>query len=335
MIKKIKKEYRIYRNYFRDYKCTRAYQVRLYNAMVYNTSNYTVDKQITNHWLYRFLVNRVKVQDYTKKHIAVFGPGRRKTFLLDHSPIKIYYTAENNHVQWSLWQECEDMLLNEKSLSLSLGFDYINHSKYLRFPYWLMAHFSPEATYEEIKKWCEKINNPNPTDRNKFCALICRKDYFKDRIFFLNQVNTIANVNCPGDFCHNDDNLKTIFNDDKQLYLQQFKFNLCPENSNNIGYVTEKIFDAHLGGCIPIYWDSGNNPEPEILNKDVVIFLNHSTFYKINVNDSVGGNNEKVLKQIDDLWTSPSQYKDFAMQPRLLPDAPEIIYGYFEKLEKK
>lgn len=329
----LRKEFRIFRNYYRDYKCSKNKQVKLFNTMIYDTKNYTNIMVLKNHWLYRFLVNRINVQQYTNKKIAIFGSGRRKTFYLNSHPIKIYYTAENNHVQWSVWQECEDMLLNEKSLSLSLGFDYIDHPKYLRFPYWLMAHFSPEATYEDIKKWCDEINNPNIQNRDKFCAFICRNDYFGDRKYFLNEVNQISNVNCPGSFMHNDDDLKNKFNDNKSDYLRQFKFNLCPENSDNMGYVTEKIFDAHKAGCIPIYWGAENNPEPDVLNKDAIIFLNHSSYYTIK--ERIDFHNEAALKKISELKNNLKLYRDFSMQPRLHPDAPEIIYEYFERLEKK
>jgi hypothetical protein len=329
----LRKQYRIYRNYFRDYKSSMGYQVKLFNVMIYDNKNYTQKKIIKDHWLYRFFVERVQIQQYTKKNIAIFGAGRRKSFCLNHSPVKIYYTSENNHVHGSVWQECEDLLLNEKGLSLSLGFDYLTNDKYLRFPYWIMAHFSPNASYEEIKKWCEKINNPNIDNRNKFCSFICRNDYFGDRQYFLSKINSIKDVNCPGNFRHNDDDLSIVFDDNKLEYLQQFKFNLCPENSDNIGYVTEKIFDAHKAGCIPLYWGSGNNPESDVINKNAVIFLNHSSYYLRDNN--VEDTNEIALKQITELLNSNKLYREFAMQPRLLVSAPDVIYEYFERLEEK
>jgi hypothetical protein len=36
--------------------------------------------------------------------------------------------------------------------------------------------------------------------------------------------------------------------------LSSYRFSLCFENCVFPGYVTEKIFDCFLGGCIPIYW---------------------------------------------------------------------------------
>ncbi|WP_254697630.1 glycosyltransferase family 10 domain-containing protein, partial [Helicobacter pylori] len=42
----------------------------------------------------------------------------------------------------------------------------------------------------------------------------------------------------------------------KSEFLSQYKFNLCFENSQGYGYVTEKIIDAYFSHTIPIYWGS-------------------------------------------------------------------------------
>ena len=41
--------------------------------------------------------------------------------------------------------------------------------------------------------------------------------------------------------------------DDKCSLLSRFNINLCLENSISYGYVTEKLFDSFLSGCLPIY----------------------------------------------------------------------------------
>jgi len=42
--------------------------------------------------------------------------------------------------------------------------------------------------------------------------------------------------------------------DDKLATMAGFRFALCFENCVFPGYVTEKIFDCFLAGCIPVYW---------------------------------------------------------------------------------
>ncbi|MGE0206437.1 MAG: glycosyltransferase family 10 [Candidatus Babeliales bacterium] len=45
----------------------------------------------------------------------------------------------------------------------------------------------------------------------------------------------------------------------KRPVLKNYKFCICYENSNNApGYVTEKIFDCLVAGCVPIYWGAEN-----------------------------------------------------------------------------
>lgn len=45
----------------------------------------------------------------------------------------------------------------------------------------------------------------------------------------------------------------------KDAILRQYKFCICFENIKNMpGYISEKIRDAFLAGCIPIYWGASN-----------------------------------------------------------------------------
>lgn len=45
----------------------------------------------------------------------------------------------------------------------------------------------------------------------------------------------------------------------KNPVLSKYQFAICYENVANVpGYVTEKIFDCFLAGCIPIYWGANN-----------------------------------------------------------------------------
>jgi hypothetical protein len=184
--------------------------------------------------------------------------------------------------------------------------------------------FQPTDSLNSIQNICNSIEGiKNNINREKYCAFICRYDYFGDRAKFADLVAQINPINFPGNFRHNDDSLQINYNDDKIEYLKQFKFNLCPENSDNNGYVTEKIFDAIKAGCIPIYWGSENKPEPEILNQSRILFL------KLN------GDNTDVINKIRFLNENPQAYQEFVNQPVFQPNAAEQIYGYFERLEDK
>ena len=46
--------------------------------------------------------------------------------------------------------------------------------------------------------------------------------------------------------------------ENKSLFIRNSKFNIACENESYPGYTTEKILEAFLAGCIPVYW---GNPE--------------------------------------------------------------------------
>lgn len=57
--------------------------------------------------------------------------------------------------------------------------------------------------------------------------------------------------------------------------LSQYHFNLCFENTNWPYYCTEKIWDAILGGCLPIYYGKGNRIYDDFPKKS---FLDYCDF---------------------------------------------------------
>ena len=318
--------YRIFRRYYRDYELSKNYQIKLFNFQIHDVNNYSTSYQngITSHWLYRFISKRLHLP--ASKTIGLFSVnGNKLAIKLNSSTYKIFYTIENVHTKNSPWYPYEDLLINNNNIDLSLGFDYINHPKYLRFPYWIMTLFDPEDTYKTISEKCQLVDTINGDyfKRDKFCAFICRNDYYGHRKYFADEILKIDKVNFPSSFMNNDNELRDLFKENKREYLRHFKFNLCPENSNTSGYVTEKIFDSIFSGCIPIYWGSENKPEPDIINNDAIFFLQ--------LNDD----NEPILREIAKINNNKILYDSFSKQKKMLPDAPEIIYSYFVKLDEK
>lgn len=262
--------------------------------------------------------------DCQKGRVACFNTYSTRTVLHYHrAPIKLFFTQENTHAPESRWQWFKNVWQNEPSLSLTLGFDYTKHPKYLRFPYWLSYIFIPEITKEQIISFVEEYNiSKDNVRRTKDCAFVCKKDYYGDRAQMADLVAQVMQMSYPSDFRHNDDDMRGKFNDDKIAYLRQFKFNLCPENSNNKGYVTEKIFEAIKAGCVPIYWGNEGYPEPDILNPKAIVYLDKDK-------------PEEGLALLSQLYVDPKAYEEFAGQPRFLPGAAEKIYAYYERLEDK
>lgn len=318
---------RTIRRYYRQAVLCKGSQIKLFNYLLYNHNNYKSIPQpdINSHWLVRFIKERGYLSN-SKHSLSIFGiHGDKPAILINQSKYKLLYIVENVHVKLSPWYQYRDLLLENKRINLTLGFDYRDHIRYLRFPFWLMTLFDPLDDFHSINHKCNQINEvaSKINQQSKFCAFICRDDYFGDRHFFANEVSKVAALNFPGKFMHNDDNLKADFGDDKHEYLKQFRFNLCPENSNNKGYVTEKIFDSIRAGCIPIYWGSDNNPEPDILNQNRILFL------KLNED------NNETLEKIRVLNQDDGKYKGFITQSVFKDGAPEKIFYFFQILDSK
>lgn len=319
MLKKI----RSLKRFFLDWFFSLKLPVKVYNSQIYDYSNYRFIKGEKHaHWFYKYLCGL----NLGGKGVSIWGVnGERGFHKLEFSKYKIFLSVENVHVELSPWAKYKDYLLSDRGITLSLGFDYIDHDKYLRFPFWLQSQFEPSVKSNEVVDYCSFIENNRLKllYQKKFCAFICRSDYFGDRAVFADLVSNVEKLNYPGKFRHNDDTLFIDYNDDKIEYLKQFRFNLCPENSDNKGYVTEKIFDSIKAGCIPIYWGSENKPEPDILNQNRILFL------------ELGGDNNEVLSKIKQLNEDEFAYCEFVEQPIFNENAPEMIYAYFERLEQK
>lgn len=297
------------------HKFSRDHRVKLYNW------SRPFDQDI---WLIDFIEKRGLLNNKPKAKIglySIFAPFWLSSF--DNADARIFVERENLHKP--LMQPWLHRFLDDDRINLSLGFDEIDHPQYMRFPFWLMWNvFSPTADYIDIKTKIERMDLPSnhSYDDRKFCAYLCSHDD-KGRRKMYEQFSTIGKVDCDGKLFHNNDELKTIYNDNKLAYLRQYRFNLTPENTNHEGYVTEKLFEAICAGCIPIYHGSNNNPEPDILNKDAIIFI------------EVGAENTEAIQTVHSLNVSKDAYLHFANQKRFTTNAPEIIWSYYTDLESR
>ena len=204
-------------------------------------------------------------------------------------------------------------------VDLAMGFGIVDSPKYIRFPYWILTTFEPEYTDEDIVKKVRDINSFRPK-KSKDCVLVCGHDPKKTREMILNKVEKILQVDSAGKWRNNTRDLWDKYNNDKIAYMSNFRFNICAENDNTENYVTEKIFDAFLAGCIPIYYGSNNNPEPGLINKDAVIFWNKD------------GDNKDSLALIKELNSNTKAYDEFVSQTRLNDETAEYVIERFNML---
>lgn len=278
------------------------------------------DCDISQDWFYKFIKNNnIK---YDKINLfSVFGSRR---YIDKHSSSKnIFFTGED---VYETFPEYSDHCVNQ--CGLSLGFADLTHENYMRFPLWITYVFAPVIDKDKINNQVMDINNLVTSYNNGFierngCVLICRNDIWNTRTPICDGVNGILDIKYAGKFRNNTTDLWKKFNDDKISYLKNFKFNICPENHNRMGYVTEKIFEAFLGGCIPIYTGSDNRPEEGIINNNAVLFWD------------LHGDNSEVKDKIDLLNKDDKYYLEFIAQNRLHIDTVDFVYNKMCELKER
>lgn len=293
---------------------SKDYQLKLYNWF---PPFYPQDL-----WLSKFIEGRGILRNKPKLRAGLFticGP----EWFVKYYPcdLKIFFARENLAFRPS-WR---NFMLNDSSIDLSIGFDDIkDNSKYIHVPFWITWALDPLETYDSIKKKIDFWNSPDNksfTDR-KFCSFLCSHgDEGRKKIF--DELSAIDKVDSAGKWLHNDDSLKTSFNDDKVSWLKNYRFNLTPENSNAPGYVTEKLLEAIQGGCIPIYWGSDNEPDIDVFNKDAIIFF------------EMGKENPSVVNLISELNADEKKYMDFSRQRRFVQGAEDTIWHFYEQLGER
>ncbi|CAB9506257.1 Glycosyltransferase family 10 (fucosyltransferase) [Seminavis robusta] len=95
--------------------------------------------------------------------------------------------------------------------------------------------------------------------------------------------------------------------------FHNYTFCLVMENKNYPGYITEKILNAFLGGCIPIYY--GTTEIFDIFHKDSFVF------YDID-------NPQPALQQLARLQSSQRAYRRMLHKSPILA-SPSVIEEYF------
>jgi hypothetical protein len=190
---------------------------------------------------------------------------------------------------------------------------------YTRFPFFVVCLTAPETCQFRP----ELLSGPNLTaeewaSRPHFAALIARHEAYPRKALFSN-ISALGAIDAPSLAFHN-----VEWEDNKAAFARRRRFIITPENVLVGGYVSEKIFDAHLSGTVPIWWGhpgSDLDPEPGILNPARVLFLKDGP--GIDPQESM----TQLLRQIDSIdrdVPSGSRAAFFA-QPAFWPGAQTAL----------
>ncbi len=198
---------------------------------------------------------------------------------------KVIYTGENIKVDFN---RCD----------YYMGFEFSEDKRYLRLPIYQL-HWGNSKQIEKDYFFHKDINN-----RNKFCAFIHSNPNAQKRNEFLFKLSQYKKVDSGGS-AFNNIGYKVS---DKLEWLKNYKFCMCFENYSENGYLTEKLIDGMMGGCIPIYWGS------ESCNTE----FNENSF----INWHKYGNDDDVIKRIIELDNDDKKYESIYKEPYLVNNVP-------------
>ena len=89
---------------------------------------------------------------------------------------------------------------------------------------------------------------------------------------------------------------------DKLDIAEQYKFAFCFENNLYPGYVTEKLLEAYLVNCIPLYWGIDSSQ-----------YFNSHAFINLNEFDNI----DKFIEKVAKVYQSEEEYVHIYEQPLL------------------
>jgi hypothetical protein len=209
--------------------------------------------------------------------------------------VKLFYTGENERANLSV-------------ADYSLSFDYDSHDgRNFRLPHWYMYvnwWDEPNFPHARISKerLFKKYDPEEVFSRKEFCSIIIGNPV-RNRIEVAQKLDTFKPVHGYGRV------FTRPYSGCKVDLMEKYRYNICFENSIYPGYVTEKLLEAKVAGCIPIYYGT------ETVNTD----FNEKCF----INFASYSSNEELLQEIIELENNPSKFKQIVSEP-LFNEPPNL-----------
>lgn len=245
---------------------------------------------------------------------STFGQERIK--YKDSRALKIFYTGENFSPD----------LINA---DFALSFDFKSHSKWnwklqkikgnFRLPHWyLYVNWWNDPAFTKEKIFKKDLMHVWDADevwgRPHFCSIVIG-NAVPNRLEVANKIGEYSPVYAWGSVFNNP------YPGPKVELLKYFKYNICFENTISKGYITEKLLEAKVAGCIPIYY--GHESVAKDFNEKCLI--NYAEFT----------NAEAIKQYIQKIDTNKDLFAKLVSQP-LFKKEPHLddLYTFLKKIFK-
>jgi hypothetical protein len=271
---------------------------------------------VGNNYFLQVLRTRYDVVLSTQPDFLIFSNYGHQHRL--HTCPRVFFTGES---ELPNWRECD----------YGMAFHYVDDPRYLRLPlYVLYAHSGGYVNAPAFHR--QPMSELEPAEqvlarKTKFCGFVVGNTHRRatqKRIEFFHRLSRYKKVDSGGRALNNIGGPIPGGPNGKYNFLLPYKFNICFENKSIPGYTTEKIYEAMLARCIPIYWGSPRVNE-EFNPK---CFLNYFDF----------PNEEALVQRIIEIDNNPELHLEYLRQPIFRNDKPNEFFStdrlldFFEKI---
>lgn len=208
--------------------------------------------------------------------------------------IKIFYTGENQHF-WDY--QCQ----------YAITFDHFESEQHYRLPLHVLANWHQmRQGFLDARFIRKTISDYDPN--KKFCSFVVKNSGCAMRNNIFHELSKYKQVDAGGPLFNNIGHVlpggeQSVAS--KLKFLNEYKFNICFENSSWPGYCTEKLFEALYSKTIPIYWGSPT----AALDFNRKAFLNWHDFLDTDL----------LIERIKKLDEDEDEYLEMFLQP-MFPD---------------
>jgi alpha(1,3/1,4) fucosyltransferase len=237
------------------------------------------------------------VRDDANPDYLIFGDrnfGNNNVNFNDRNVVKIFYTGENQR----FW---------DYKCHYAISFDHFDTEFHYRLPLHVLANFSQVQTgLPDARTVRRTIADYNP--EKKFCSFVVKNPGCQMRNSMFRELSKYKQVDAGGPLFNN---IGYVLPGGEQSvssklkFLNEYKFNICFENSSWPGYCTEKLFEALYAKTIPIYWGSCT----AAMDFNRKAFLNWHDFLDMDL----------LIERIKRLDEDEDEYLEMFLQP-MFPD---------------
>ena len=195
----------------------------------------------TDNWFWHTLRQRFDVTLSDQPEFLFYSDGASQAWKL-HVCTRIYFSVERHLPDWS---QCD----------FALTCHPLADARNLRLPYFVVESQPGDLIKDD--RWADRVL----AEPREFCGVMISNPRAKRgqrRVAFVTALMQRAHVHSGGRWNNNVGGPIHGGFPAKRAWLRKFRFNVAFENEALPGYTTEKITDAMLAGCIPVYW---GNPQ--------------------------------------------------------------------------